>query len=167
MSIASNLQIYSQDTNNIKKGDKMQNIVILTGRLGTDIDLQTVNESDLAKFRMVTWHKWRTEDGNWHERNQWHNISKWGKGAKYLPERLKKGDLITVVGEIEYSEYENKDGKTVYFTTIKATTVQKIPCKKEEVKPEPEHYQSKEEGEIEAGIGDKDGGHLPDSDQPF
>lgn len=142
----------------------MQNLVILTGRLGVDVELQDVNGTDLAKFRMVTWHKWKDENGEWHQRNQWHNISKWGKGAKYLPDRIQKGDMAVVTGEIEYSEYENKDGDTVYFTTIKAATVQKIHMKKEETKEDPKQepeYQSKEEADIEARIGDKDGNDLP------
>ncbi len=146
----------------------MQNIVILTGRLGIDVELQEVNGLDLAKFRMVTWHKWKDESGEWHQRNQWHSISKWGKGASYLPNRIKKGDMVIVTGEIEYSEYENKEGNTVYFTTIKAATVQKIHMKKEEISQDREpEYQSKEEVEIELGIGNKDGEHLPTDDQPF
>lgn len=146
----------------------MQNIVILTGRLGVDVELQDANGKDLAKFRMVTWKKWKTEDGEWHERNQWHSVTKWGKGAKYLPERIQKGDMVSVVGEIEYGEYVNKDGIKVYTTTINATTIQKIPTKKEnrEEKAEEQYYQSKDESEADLGIGNKDGEHLPEDDTP-
>ena len=150
----------------------MQNIVILTGRLGIDVELQIFdNGIDLAKFRMVTWKKWKTEDGEWHERNQWHSIVKWGKGAKYLPERIQKGDMVSVVGEIEYGEYVNKDGNKVYTTTINANTIQKIPAKKEnrEEKTKQEYSQPESDKDFRAGIGDKDGGDLPANDDlpPF
>ena len=44
----------------------------------------------------------------------------WGQQAEFLDNYSDKGTLIAVKGKIETGSYEDKDGKTIYTTEIRA-----------------------------------------------
>ena len=101
----------------------MFNKVILIGNLGRDAEARYMQdgENGVLNFTLATNKSWRDKDGNWQQKTQWHNIVFWSRhGLDYLTERLRKGTLAMVEGEVEYRQWEDKDGVTHYKTEIRA-----------------------------------------------
>lgn len=88
------------------------NQCLLIGNVGRDPDIRTVGEgAKVATFSLATsTGGYRKQDGTEvPEKTQWHEIVCW-RGLADLAERyVHKGDRITVLGTIQYQEYE-KDG---------------------------------------------------------
>lgn len=103
----------------------MYNKVILIGHLGADAEVRYSQggETAILKFKMATNQRWRDKSGEWKEETQWHSIVHFTKFADRKAERLKKGALVFVDGDIRYSTWDDKDGITHYQTDIRAFKV--------------------------------------------
>jgi single-strand DNA-binding protein len=97
------------------------NLVILIGRLGNDPDYFTFeNGTKVARMSLATTKAWTDKNsGEKIKRTEWHRVSVWGAQADVAHKYCKKGDLISIRGEIRTNEYE-KDGQKKYSTEIKA-----------------------------------------------
>ena len=69
----------------------------------------------------------------WDNVPHWFNCVAFGPLAEYVGE-MKKGELVNVVGKIEYQQYD-RDGKTISHVTIICEEVKEIMYRKK-VKPE-------------------------------
>ncbi len=99
----------------------MKNQVSLIGRVGQDPEIKVLdNGVKMAKFSLATNDYYLTRDGERKEQTQWHNIVAWGKNAEVVERYVTKGRLLGVEGKLEYRQYENKDGRKLYFTEIRA-----------------------------------------------
>jgi len=99
----------------------MKNQVSLIGRVGQDPEIKVLdNGVKMAKFSLATNDYYLTRDGERKEQTQWHNIVAWGKNAEVVERYVTKGRLVGVEGKLEYRQYENKDGRKLYFTEIRA-----------------------------------------------
>lgn len=97
------------------------NKVILLGRLGQDPKLHTFQSgSTVCNFSMATDKRYKDRDGDWVSEAQWHNVKVWGKQGEMCDQYLSKGQLVHVVGSIEYRQYEDKEGVKRYVTDIVA-----------------------------------------------
>lgn len=67
-----------------------------------------------------TWNK----DGEKQEKTSWHRIVVFGKQAENCEQYLDKGQQVFIEGEIDYQEYDDKDGNKKYATNIIAENVQ-------------------------------------------
>ena len=86
--------------------------VRLLGHAGRDAEMITTSGGkQVTKWTMATGSK---------EYTQWHNCQAWGKAAEIAAE-IKKGDLVEIVGDIRYREYEGKR-----FTDINAFLVYRM-----------------------------------------
>lgn len=108
------------------------NLVMLTGRLGKDPVLrQTKSEKSVVSFTMATTERPGAENS----KTSWHSVVAWEKLAEICNTILSKGDLVTIVGRIEYSEYE-VDGVKKYKTEIVAERMEKLSKSGENAKTE-------------------------------
>ncbi|KAI8064755.1 hypothetical protein BC940DRAFT_305270 [Gongronella butleri] len=86
------------------------NKIQLIGRVGSD---PTVNEvagdRRVVNYTVATSETRPDKEGNLVKKTQWHRIVSWG-AADWLPDRIKKGDLVYVEGQLRYSDYTDKDG---------------------------------------------------------
>ena len=90
------------------------NHVIITGRLGDDIELRQTREGvSVASFSLAV-SRPRTKDTT-----DWIDCVAWRQQAEFLSRYTKKGHLIAVVGMLTVSKYEDKNG-------IKRTTYQVV-----------------------------------------
>ncbi|HEU0013705.1 MAG TPA: single-stranded DNA-binding protein [Longimicrobium sp.] len=102
------------------------NKVMLIGNLGSDPEVRTIpSGARVAQFSLATSRRWQGRDGQQQEKTEWHRVVAWdnerGQKLADVAERfLKKGDKVYVEGEIEYRQYEDKDGVTKYSTEIRA-----------------------------------------------
>lgn len=101
------------------------NKVQLIGNLGKDPDVRsTANGGRVANFTLATSRSWNSAAGERQEKTEWHNCVAWnGKGggglADVVERYCKKGKQVFVEGEIEYRQYQDKEGQTRYITEIR------------------------------------------------
>lgn len=113
----------------------MLNQVTLIGRVGADPEVRTVNGDTVCKFTLATSTKWRDKQSNEPmERTEWHTVVMWRKQAELAQKYVKKGSVITIVGEIRYSTWE-KDGQKHYKTEIFADKMVFMPSGEAKQKP--------------------------------
>lgn len=97
------------------------NKATIIGNLGSDPEVRTTGGgSRVAQFSVATSRRWTTNSGEQQEKTEWHRIVCWGKLADVVEKYLKKGQQVYVEGEIQYRQYEDKDGVTKYSTEINA-----------------------------------------------
>ena len=102
------------------------NRVQLIGNLGRDPETVATNSGTvIVKFPLATSKKWKTQNGQNHEKTTWHNIDVFGNAAKFCQSYLKKGQSVFIEGEIETNSWE-KDGVKQYRTSIRAFSVQSL-----------------------------------------
>jgi len=97
----------------------MINKIYLLGRLGKDVEVQTLNSgSIIGKFTIATSENYKDKDGNKKEQTEWHNCVLWGSRAEKLAQFVKKGDLLHVEGKVTHRSYEDKEGNIRYVTEV-------------------------------------------------
>lgn len=103
------------------------NKAMIIGNVGQDPEIRTIsNGSRVAQFSVATSKRWNGRDGQQQEKTEWHRVVAWDKPfnlVDIVDKYVKKGDRIYVEGEIEYRQYEDKDGVTKYTTEIRARDV--------------------------------------------
>lgn len=85
------------------------NNVVLSGRLGQDVELQTSKSGkSFCKFSLAT------NDGYGdNKKTNWHNCTAFGKSAEIIQKYVSKGDELVIQGMIDYNKHEDK-----IYTTI-------------------------------------------------
>jgi len=97
---------------------------MLIGNLGSDPEIRTIpSGARVAQFSVATNRKWTGKDGQQQEKTEWHRIVVWEKLVDVVERWAKKGDRIYVEGEIEYRQYQDKEGVTKYTTEIRAREI--------------------------------------------
>lgn len=99
------------------------NKVILIGNLGNDPEVRTAGGSKVAQFSLATSRTWNDQSGNRQEKTEWHKCVAWNQGnsklADIVEQYCKKGKSVYVEGQIEYRQWQDKEGQTRYTTEIK------------------------------------------------
>lgn len=101
------------------------NKAILIGNVGGDPEVRTVGTGGrVAQFSLATSRNWTDQSGNKQEKTEWHRCVVWnnsrGSGLADVVEKyVKKGEKVYVEGEIEYRQWQDKDGQTRYTTEIR------------------------------------------------
>src|SRR3954471_9145889 len=97
---------------------------MLIGNVGQDPEIRTIpNGARVAQFSVATSRRWNDKSGQQQEKTEWHRIVAWERLVEVIERYVKKGDRIYVEGEIEYRQYQDKDGVTKYTTEIRAREV--------------------------------------------
>ncbi len=95
------------------------NKVMLIGNVGSDPEIRaTSTGSRVAKLSVATNRTFQDRSGQQQERTEWHRLTFFGKLADVVEQWVKKGDRLYVEGRIEYSQTEDKEGGTRYWTDI-------------------------------------------------
>lgn len=104
------------------------NTVILSGRVGSDPVISTLNGgTKRAKFRFATDDSY-TQNGMKHERTTWTSITCWGQAADTIERFVRKGQLITLEGSLEYSEWtDQQSGQKRSALGVRANRIHLLP----------------------------------------
>jgi single-strand DNA-binding protein len=95
------------------------NKAILIGNLGQDPEIRTTGGGQrVGQFSLATTRTWNDQSGQKQEKTEWHRIVAWGRLVDVIERYVKKGDRLYVEGEIQYRQYEDKEGVTKYTTEI-------------------------------------------------
>ncbi len=100
------------------------NKAILIGNVGSDPEIRSVgNGARVASFSLATGRTWNDASGAKQEKTEWHKCVVWnnkaGSLADVVEKYVKKGERVYVEGEIEYRQWQDKEGQTRYTTEIK------------------------------------------------
>lgn len=102
----------------------MYNKVILTGRIGNDIELAYAsNGRPYITISLATNRPYRDREGNWQRATDWHRVKVFGKRAEALSKILRKGDLIVIEGRLTYYTTADPDGRKRKFAYVAASDV--------------------------------------------
>lgn len=101
----------------------MINNVVLVGRLTKDIELR-MSESGKAytNFTLAVNRAFKGQDGQ--QQADFISCKTFNKQAENLARYCGKGSLIAVVGNIQVSNFQGKDGNTIYRTEVIANNIQ-------------------------------------------
>ena len=105
---------------------KSINQVILCGRLGSDPNVRVLDSGiKVANFSLATGgEKYTRQDGREIEvPTQWHSIICWKNLADLSEKYLKKGQAVTIFGEINYRKYTDSNGVDRITTDIVASDI--------------------------------------------
>ncbi|MGO9095395.1 MAG: single-stranded DNA-binding protein [Bryobacteraceae bacterium] len=94
------------------------NKVILIGHLGRDAETRfTTGGAAKTTFSVATNRRWKDQQtGEFKEETDWHNIVLWR--MENVATYLTKGVQVYIEGRLQTRNYEDKDGKKVYFTEV-------------------------------------------------
>lgn len=106
------------------------NKVILLGRLGQDPEMRySPSGTAIATFSLATNHRQKSQDGEWIDKTEWHNILAFGKTAEIVGEYLNKGKQVFLEGRLQTSSWEDQQGQKKYKTEIVVSELQMIGSK--------------------------------------
>ena len=95
------------------------NKVMLIGNLGNDPEVRSTAKGDsVANFSLATNETFKNAKGEKVEKTQWHRIVAWRGLAEIAGKYLTKGSKVYVEGQLEYGNYEDKEGITRYTSEI-------------------------------------------------
>lgn len=99
----------------------MINKVILVGDVWKDPEERTTKKEgvSIAILSVVTKEFYKNPSGEYTEKKEWHTIISFGETAKYLLEKIKKGDVVYVEGQIQTREFvDTETNKKNYIREI-------------------------------------------------
>lgn len=95
------------------------NKVMLIGNLGKDPEVRyTTSGTAVASFSIATSEKFKSKNGEWEEKTEWHNITLWGRLAEIAGEYLAKGKTVYIEGRLQTRKWQDRDGRDRYTTEI-------------------------------------------------
>jgi len=149
------------------------NRVELIGRLGDDPDLRYTGEGTaVASLALATDESYTRNDGTEVDQTEWHDVTVFGRQAETVNEYTGKGDQVYVEGNLETSQYTDRDGIERYSTSIKARRVLFLESPRDRGSPmmerqDPSQGTPKVQGQEAQPTGPDDETFEPDDELPF
>ncbi|SHJ93876.1 single-strand binding protein [Hathewaya proteolytica DSM 3090] len=102
------------------------NKIFLIGRLTKDAELKETqeNKKKYTKFALAV-EREKAKD----KEADFFNVALWGNIAESLAPYLNKGKLVSVIGTLRNSNYENSEGEKKYYTEIVAEEIKLLESK--------------------------------------
>jgi single-strand DNA-binding protein len=101
--------------------NQLKNRVQLIGRLGQDPEVKNFPDGKMVvRFSLATTETYKNAEGEKVNDTQWHQVVAWGSLGGIVATWLSKGKEVMVEGKVCYRQYENKEGRKVYYTEIVA-----------------------------------------------
>lgn len=95
------------------------NKVMLIGNVGAEPEIRTVGSgAKIAKVSLATNRTFSDRSGQQQEKTEWHRLTFWSRLADIVEQYVHKGDRLYVEGRLEYSQSEDDQGNTRYYTDI-------------------------------------------------
>ena len=99
------------------------NTVALSGRLTRDPELKTFGEDGKVTSFGVASDRSVKVDGEWTTKPNFVDVSVFGGYAELIDKKARKGDLVTVQGQLRYESWENDAGEKRSKVYIVADTI--------------------------------------------
>ncbi len=99
------------------------NLIVLGGNLTRDPELKyTATGTAICEFTIANSKKWKDANGDWKEKPGFYNCICWGRRGETINEHFSKGKSIQVQGELEFQQWEDKDGNKRNAVKINVST---------------------------------------------
>lgn len=98
----------------------MLNKFLVAGRLTADPEMQNIGENRLCKFKIACDRPKRKGQDDYE--TDFFNCVSWNRNGDTIISYFKKGDMITIVGEVHINRYE-KDGQKRSATEVKVEEI--------------------------------------------
>jgi single-strand DNA-binding protein len=106
----------------IRREKNMQNILALTGRLTSDIEIKTFDSGDRsASFSLAVQRNFKNKSGEYD--TDFIPCKAWNGTADILQKYFKKGSVAPVTGELRQDKYVDKDGNNRSFMYVNVNSV--------------------------------------------
>lgn len=94
------------------------NSITLVGHVGGDPESKGT-DGNIVSFSVATKRSWKDRSGERQENVQWHKVVIFAdQVAKFARDYIRKGDMVLVVGEVEYRKWEKGGGEIVNITEV-------------------------------------------------
>ena len=144
------------------------NKVTLIGNVGGDPDVRsTASGTRVAKVSLATSRQFTDRSGQQQDRTQWHRLTFFGRLVDVVEQWVKKGDRLYIEGRLDYSQTQDEQGGTRYWTDIIVNEMIMLGS------GGPGRGASEEGGQVPAGYGGQRSSRPqppitePDDDLPF
>lgn len=106
----------------------LTNSVRLMGRITRDLEVKTnANNKVVGRTAIAVQDNYQGADKQWVEKTIFVNLVIFGeKNASYNKQKLSKGNLVLVEGELDISSYTAQDGNKKEYTSVKLSSVRVI-----------------------------------------
>jgi single-strand DNA-binding protein len=95
------------------------NKVMLIGNVGNDPEIRaTSSGARVAKLSLATNRTFPDRSGQQQERTEWHRLTFFGRLVDIVEQWVNKGDRLYCEGRLEYSQTQDEQGNTRYWTDI-------------------------------------------------
>ena len=99
------------------------NLVAISGRLTRDPELKTFGDNGkVTSFGIASDRSVKVDD-EWTTKPNFFDVSVFGGYAELIDKKARKGDLVTVQGELRYDSWENDAGEKRSKVFIVASTI--------------------------------------------
>lgn len=123
------------------------NMVILTGNLTKDLQLESVGAEGMQLTRLTIAQN-RYVGSDREQVTDYFNVTVWGKLAENCVQWLKKGSKVLVSGKLQNRSYEANDGSKRYVTDIIASSVEFLDRPSEDKPKKEEPKETKEKPKV-------------------
>lgn len=118
------------------------NKVMLTGRLGKDVELRvTPSGTSVATFSVASGRNVRDGD-SWKDETEWFRVVAWRELADRNADRLKKGTHVFIEGRLQTREWQDNTGQKRYSTEVIANDILFLEPKRSQEEGGGGNYQS-------------------------
>jgi len=98
------------------------NKVMLIGNVGSEPEIRATSGGvRIAKLSLATNRTFQDRAGQQQEKTEWHRLTFFGRVAEVVEQYVRKGQRIYVEGRLEYSQTQDDQGVTRYWTDIVVT----------------------------------------------
>jgi single-strand DNA-binding protein len=98
------------------------NKVMLIGNVGNEPEIRATSAgSRVAKVSLATNRRFQDRAGQQQDKTEWHRLTFFGRLVDIVEQWVKKGDRLYVEGRLEYSQTQDDQGATRYWTDIIVT----------------------------------------------
>ena len=95
------------------------NKVMLIGNVGNDPEIRmTASGAKVAKLSLATNRSYQDRSGQRQDKTEWHRLTFFGRLADIVEQWVNKGDRLFAEGRLEYSQTQDEQGGTRYWTDI-------------------------------------------------
>lgn len=95
------------------------NKVMLIGNVGNDPEIRaTSSGARVAKVSLATNRTFQDRSGQQQERTEWHRLTFFGRLVDIVEQWVNKGDRLYCEGRLEYSQTQDEQGNTRYWTDV-------------------------------------------------
>jgi len=96
---------------------------LLTGNIGKDCVVNTVNGKSVINFPTCTTEVWKDAQGNKQEKSRWFDCALWRDNTA-IAQYLKKGTRVLLEGQVDVKQFQRQDGTQGVGMTFRVSNVE-------------------------------------------